>query len=379
MKTNRMASYPDQRRLDPGHMRPSPRLKPMTSRDVSKDSGRMPWALAALLLIAAFLFSLSGCYSPEFESIPGPTSVTVSTATKQIFAEPISPLQAPQNLSPAKVELGRRLFHDKRLSADNSISCGTCHNIRQGGSDGLETPIGCRGLRGSLNTPTVFNCSLSLAQFWDGRVTTLEQQVSGPIHNPIEMATTWPAVIYKLKQDKAFEQTFLDEYPDGIREAAIIDAIATFERSLITVNAPFDRYLQGETTAISDEAFQGYLLFKNFGCISCHQGNAVGGNMFQKFGVMEDYFDSDAASSNTDRGRINVTDRPADLHRFKVPSLRNIELTGPYFHHGQTKTLWEAIEIMALHQLGTDLNATETRLIEAFLKSLTGEIKKEWE
>ncbi|WP_197452435.1 cytochrome-c peroxidase [Rosistilla carotiformis] len=308
-------------------------------------------------------------------TVPLPVRAVMSS----ISTEPITPLLENRNLPAGKVELGRRLFHDKRLSADNSISCASCHDFAQGGSDGLETAIGYKNQRGPLNTPTVFNCSLSLAQFWDGRVASLEQQVSGPVHNPIEMATNWPDVITKLKRDKAFQRAFVKKYPRGFTEATIVDAIATFEKSLLTLHSPFDRYLLGDPSAISDDAADGYQLFKNLGCISCHQGSAVGGNMFQKFGVMEDYFCGEEANALTNKGRFNVTKRKSDLHRFKVPTLRNIALTAPYFHHGKTKTLREAIAIMAEHQLGTDLDETEIALIEAFLISLTGQIKKEWE
>ncbi len=322
---------------------------------------------------------ISGCDSPETTATLDPVPLPVRAVATITSTEPISPLYTNLGLPPGKVALGHHLFYDKRLSADNSISCATCHDMGKGGSDGLETAVGYNDQIGNLNTPTVFNCSLSLAQFWDGRVATLEEQASGPVHNPIEMATNWPAVVAKLQRDPGFVQAFNEEYPEGLCEAAIVDAIATFEKSLITVNSPFDRYLMGDRSAISADAVKGYELFKDLGCISCHQGAAVGGNMFQKFGVMEDYFCGDDANAAVHKGRFNFTKQKSDLHRFKVPTLRNIELTGPYFHHGRTTTLREAIEIMAEHQLGTDLLESETHLIEAFLKSLTGEIKREWQ
>ena len=292
--------------------------------------------------------------------------------------QPVTPLCEPETLDPGRIALGKKLFHDKRFSRDNSVSCASCHDMNKGGADGLPTAIGIDGQRGAVNTPTVFNSSLSLAQFWDGRARTLEEQVPGPIHSPSEMGSNWQQVIGKLTQDAALVDQFKDVYGAPISEKLIVDAIASYEHSLITTGASFDKYLLGDETAIPDAVREGYELFREVGCISCHQGRAVGGNMFQKFGVMED-FSKVAELGNSDNGRFNVTERPADLHRFKVPSLRNVTLTAPYFHDGRTASLEDAIRIMAKHQLGTELTAKEVTLIEQFLGSLTGTVRSDWQ
>ena len=230
---------------------------------------------------------------------------------------------------------------------------------------------------GSLNAPTVLNSSLFIAQFWDGRARNLTEQAPGPIHNPVEMDSNWDEVIAKLSADKAFTSRFKKTYPQGITEEAIVDALVSYESALITVNSPFDRYLCGDDEAISSDALEGYKLFKSIGCISCHQGQAVGGNMFQEFGIMGDYFIQFDKTSDADKGRINVTSRGVDLHRFKVPSLRNVELTAPYFHNGNTSSLDEAIRVMAEYQLGESVTDESVGLIESFLHSLTGVVAEE--
>lgn len=305
-------------------------------------------------------------------------SVT-SEVMQQHRREPIRPLSNPHGLSSEKVELGRELFHDVRLSADNSISCASCHNVKEGGDDGLPTSVGINGQVGGLNAPTVLNSSKSLAQFWDGRAKDLREQAGGPIHNPIEMGSNWSEVISKLNQDTEFIRQFEKVYPHGLNEESIADAIATYETALVTVNSPFDRYLMGDDSALSEEALEGYKLFKAIGCISCHQGQAVGGNMFQKFGVMGDFSAQFDSSSQVSRGRMNATNRTVDLHRFKVPSLRTVHRTAPYFHNGCTDNLESAIKIMAEFQLGESLDDVEVNQIKAFLISLDGQIAEELE
>lgn len=298
---------------------------------------------------------------------------------QQYRSEPIRPLHAPAGLSLEKIALGLQLFHDVRLSKNNTISCASCHNVKEGGDDGLPTSVGIQGKVGGLNAPTVLNSSLLLAQFWDGRVKDLHKQVEGPIHNPVEMGSSWEEVIAKLKDDSAFTARFTKSYPQGLSAESISDAIATYESALVTINSPFDRYLMGDNSALSDEALEGYKLFKAIGCVSCHQGQAVGGNMFQKFGVMgkfEDHFDS---SNEVNHGRINATKRSVDLHRFKVPSLRTAQRTAPYFHNGCARTLEDAIRVMAEFQLGESLDDREVGQIKAFLISLDGEIPEELE
>ncbi len=194
------------------------------------------------------------------------------------------------------------------------------------------------------------------------------------MHNPVEMGSNWPEVLAKLELDDAMLKAFKDAYPDGLQAKNIQDAIAAFERSLITPNARFDKYLRGDQTALSADELQGYRLFKQYGCIACHQGVNVGGNMFQQFGIMGDYFKQRGNLTEADLGRFNVTKSPADKHFFKVPSLRNIALTAPYFHDGSARTLNDAVDVMFKYQLGRSAPAQDKELIIQFLHTLTGEL-----
>jgi cytochrome c peroxidase len=289
--------------------------------------------------------------------------------------EPIKPLPAEVKLDAKKVALGERLFNDKRLSKDNSMACASCHNLSKGGIDGLQTSIGIGGAKGPLNAPTVFNSSLNFRQFWDGRAALLEDQADGPVHNPLEMGSNWAEVISKLSKDAAFSDQMKQTYPDGFQAKNIKDAIAVFERSLTTPNARFDKYLRGDKAALSTDELRGYQLFKSYGCVACHQGVNVGGNMFQTFGVMGDYFVKRGGVTAADLGRFNVTKNEGDKHVFKVPSLRNVALTAPYFHDGSAKTLGDAVDVMFKFQLGRPSPAQDKELIIKFLQTLTGEYK----
>ncbi|MCB1174598.1 MAG: cytochrome-c peroxidase, partial [Leptospiraceae bacterium] len=213
----------------------------------------------------------------------------------------------------------------------------------------------------------------NLAQFWDGRAADLEEQASGPINNHVEMGSNWAEVIGKLRRDPQYPALFAALYRDGITAAAIQNALAEFEHSLITINSPFDRYLQGDEKAINTEARQGYALFQSYGCIACHQGRNVGGNLFQKMGAVGNYFKDRGNIQKVDLGRYNVTGRQADMHYFKVPSLRLAALGGPYFHDGSATTLDSAILTMGRYQLGREIPPSDRRKIQAFLKSLVGE------
>lgn len=286
----------------------------------------------------------------------------------------IPPLERPTSLDANKIELGLRLFSDPRLSADDSVSCAHCHNLSTAGTDGLPLSSGIGGKQGLRNSPTIFNAALNSLQFWDGRATSLEEQLDGPINNPVEMASNWEQVVAKIKADKDYRQSFSDLYTDGITRNNIKNAISTFERSLITTNSPFDQFQRGNKDAISTEAKAGYRLFINLGCISCHQGKNIGGNMFEKIGVMEPYFDNTpAALKNSDLGRFHLTNNKEHQYEFRVPSLRNVARTAPYFHDGSVATLDEAVNIMARFQLGFTLDQYELDQLVAFLESLTGE------
>ncbi len=290
------------------------------------------------------------------------------------YAEPIAPLRAIEGLDPRMVRLGERLFNDPRLSRDDTISCAFCHRLASGGVDLLPRSLGIAGREGVINAPTVFNAALNFVQFWDGRADTLEEQVAGPIHNPVEMDSDWPSVVAKLSGDPSYREPFREIWPNrGIAAETIASAIAEFERSLITVDSPFDRWLQGDEDAISAEAKEGYRLFKSHGCATCHQGANVGGNLYQYMGVMGDYFADRGDITQADMGRYNITGDEEDRHLFKVPSLRMAPHTSPYFHDGSAKDLADAIATMARYQLGHTVSAAETELIIAFLATLAGD------
>jgi len=280
------------------------------------------------------------------------------------------------DVDPQKVRLGEMLFYDPRLSKDNSISCASCHNLSNGGVDGRTKPIGIDGQEGSVNTPTVFNSTYNFTQFWNGRAESLEEQASGPVHNPSEMGSNWDEVVAKLNRDPFMTNAFKATYNAEISAENIVDAIATFERTLVTVNAPFDQYLKGDMTAITPQAANGYALFVSYGCAACHQGVNVGGNMYQTMGAMEDYFKDRGDIKDSDMGRYQITGREQDRFVFKVPSLRVAALTAPYFHDGSAKTLNDAVRNMAKYQLGREIAENDIDDIVAFLESLVGEYKR---
>jgi len=287
--------------------------------------------------------------------------------------EPIQPLKLRQDLNLEKVNLGRSLFNDKRLSRDNSISCASCHDINKGGVDQLPVSKGVGGALGTINTPTVLNSSLNFRQFWDGRAASLEEQIDGPIHLKHEMDSDWPTILTKLQQDQAYADLFKKLYKNGLQSENIKDTISEYERSLITLSR-FDRYLLGQKDAIKENEIKGYELFKRYGCVACHQGVNIGGNMYQLFGVMGDYFKDRGNITTADLGHFNVSKDERDRHKFKVPSLRNVALTAPYFHDGSAKTLRDAVRIMAKYQLGRNMPEKDEELIIQFLQSLSGEL-----
>ncbi|THF66285.1 cytochrome-c peroxidase [Pseudothauera nasutitermitis] len=328
-------------------------------------------AIVALLsAFAATLVLLTWRETPP-ASIEAAAVPAISDAIRR--EEPLSPLprNAP-NGDPERIALGERLFNERMLSRDGSISCASCHPLERGGADGLAHSPGVDNALGEINTPTVFNTVYNFAQFWDGRALTLEDQVAGPIHNPLEMDSNWDEVIARLNADAGYRASFARLYPRGITAETISDAIAAFERTLTTPDARFDQYLRGDHGILSPEEKQGYVLFKNLGCTSCHQGVNVGGNLFQRFGVMGDYFADRGSITRADLGRYNVTGEEHDRHVFKVPSLRNVALTAPYFHDGSVERLESAVEIMARYQLGRQLSNEDIQLVVAFLRTLTG-------
>lgn len=290
----------------------------------------------------------------------------------RVQREPIKPIPLSIELDAGKVLLGKKLFRDKRLSADNTVSCASCHNLITAGVDLVRVSEGINGQKGLVNSPTVFNSGFNFRQFWDGRAESLEEQVDGPVNNPIEMSSNWKQVIKKLSSDSSLRAEFRRSYPDGITADNIKDAIATFERSLITPGSRFDRWLLGEDDVLTPEELRGYEKFKNYGCISCHQGANVGGNLFQVFGALNDYFKKRGNVTEADLGRFNVTGNELDRHAFKVPSLRLAAVTPPYFHDGSVDTLREAVDVMFEFQLGRTAPEVDKDEIVLFIKTLVG-------
>jgi len=273
-------------------------------------------------------------------------------------------------ITPAKVELGRMLYYDERLSKSQEISCNTCHLLDEYGVDHEPTSIGHGGERGERNAPTVYNAALHIAQFWDGRAADVEEQAKGPVLNPIEMGMPSPDhVLRVLRSIPGYAPLFAEAFPgeeDPITYDNVAKAIGAFERQLMTP-APFDAFLQGDDDAMTAAQLAGFETILRTGCTTCHRGTAVGGDMYMKLGLVKPYPVEDV-------GRYAVTGEETDEHVFKVPSLRNVAQTGPWFHDGSIGSLDEAVRIMAEHQIGRELSDAEVASLLAFLGSLTGEI-----
>jgi cytochrome c peroxidase len=284
----------------------------------------------------------------------------------------LAPLSLPKTQNSELADLGAKLFVDKRLSRDQTISCESCHSLTRGGVDGLPNSTGINGQMGKLNAPTVFNASLNFKQFWDGRANTLEEQAKGPVENPIEMGFSWPEAVERLRSDQYYKLQFKKHFSDGLTAKNIRLAIAAFEETLTTPGSAFDRYLQGDTSALNKKAKAGYQLFLDFGCVACHQGQNIGGTMYEKLGIVKPYYGRERQPKPEDLGRYNLTQDDEHKYEFKVPSLRNVAKTGPYFHDGSIATLEEAVRLMGRHQLGIEFSSEEIVQLVEFLNSLTG-------
>ncbi len=296
-------------------------------------------------------------------------------ADKQWTNEAIRPVQDSVPVDMRKVILGNLLFHDVRLSADNTVSCSSCHGLNTGGVDNKPFSEGVGGQHGGVNAPTVFNALYNFVQFWDGRAATLADQAAGPPLNPVEMACkSFDEICDKLKADAAFSKAFTEVYPDGINEANITNAIQEFEKTLLTPNSRFDKYLKGDMAALTTEELAGYDLFKKYNCATCHVGENMGGQSYELLGIKQDYFaDRGTELTVEDNGRFKETKNERDRHRFKVPGLRNVALTAPYFHDATQATLEDAVRAMGKYEVGVDLSQQEVKQIVAFLQTLTGE------
>jgi cytochrome c peroxidase len=290
--------------------------------------------------------------------------------------EPIKPIPLTAQTDPRKVELGRALFFDRRLSKGDTISCASCHRFDTGGAFPAPFTAGADGKPHVVNAPSVFNVAFNFKQLWAGGANNVEDVVDQVVRSPLVFASSWEEVLSKLRKDAALQERFRRVYPAGLSSETVSNALAEYNRSLTTPNARFDRYLLGDSTAITKDELAGYNLFKKYGCVACHQGVNVGGNMFQTFGVMGDYFKARGQVRQADLGRFNVTHREADRHVFKVPSLRNVVLTAPYFHDGSAATLHEAVDVMFKYQLGRSASDEDKQLIIKFLGTLTGDQPK---
>jgi cytochrome c peroxidase len=290
-------------------------------------------------------------------------------AMAQTGQEPIPIISPPTQINLGMVELGKKLYFDPRLSKSGFISCNSCHNLSMGGTDNLPTSIGDKWQQGPINAPTVLNSSLNVAQFWDGRAADLQAQAGGPIANPGEMAFTHVLALNVLESIPSYVREFKTVFgTDKIAINQVTAAIAEFEKTLVTPNSRFDQWLLGKKDALSAKELAGYKIFKDSGCVACHNGPAVGGNSFQKMGVVTPY-----KANSPAEGRVAVTGKDADRFNFKVPTLRNVELTYPYFHDGAANTLAEAVDTMGRIQLGKKFTKDENEKIVAFLKTLTGD------
>jgi len=328
-----------------------------------------------LLITVALLFAVAVLWWDRSESLLRSSAQVVTSDAMPRMSDLVQPLPRTLDLDPEVVALGARLFGDPRLSRDGSISCASCHELGLGGADGRARPIGIDDRVGAINTPTVFNSGFSFRQYWDGRVQTLEEQIDGPLENPAEMDSNWTLALERISKDARYQEAFEALYADGITETSVKNAVATFERSLITPDSRFDRFLRGDAAAMNADEARGYDLFRHYGCSGCHQGMMLGGNMFQRLGIVRDYFAERGAVEEADLGRFNVTGEEADRHVFKVPSLRNVALTAPYFHDGSAPTLPDAVRMMARYQLGREIPDDEVALIAVFLETLTGELQ----
>lgn len=297
------------------------------------------------------------------------SGLLISQVAQAAGQEPIQPIAAAKVSNPALVELGKKLYFDPRLSKSGFISCNSCHNLSMGGTDNIKTSIGHNWNEGPINAPTVLNSSLNVAQFWDGRAADLQAQAGGPIANPGEMAFTHTLAINVLQSIPGYVAEFRKAFgTEKVTIEEVTKAIAAFEETLVTPNSRFDKWLKGDKKALSKNELEGYKLFKDSGCVACHNGPAVGGNSFQKMGLVEAY-----KASSPAEGRSAVTGKDADRFNFKVPTLRNVEMTYPYFHDGAANTLPEAVDTMARIQLGKKFTADENAKVVAFLKTLTGD------
>lgn len=325
--------------------------------------------------VLAFAAAALACdTSSEAGSASGSeTQVELTPSEGASIDDPIQPIPLFVELDTRKVALGERLFRDPILSPNGRRACVTCHEMGMGGVDRKAKSHMDDQPAMVVNTPTVYNAAFNFKLHWEGSFSSLEDQLKVPVESPAAMATTFPDIVTRLNQSAEYRAAFAEIYPDGITVDTFKNAVVEYEKSLYTPNAPFDKFLRGEEDALTPDQRAGYALFKSYGCVSCHQGINVGGNMYQKLGVLRDFFGERGNPTEGDLGLYRVTKREEDKHVFRVPSLRNVAVTQPYLHDGSAATLAEAVQVMARYQLGRNLDDEQVRLLVEFLGSLTGE------
>ncbi|MBI2790489.1 MAG: cytochrome B6 [Gammaproteobacteria bacterium] len=308
----------------------------------------------ALIVFTSSLFALGVCFALQDKAI--------------------LPIQVAPITEPNKVSLGKQLYFSTVFSNNATLSCNSCHIINRGGADGIPKYIGNNRKVGLLNTPTALNASLNFRQFWDGRAQTIDDVIEDHLKDPTIFASDWANVESKIKNNPDFKIPFKNAYQGEVSAHTIKEALHLYLNDLTTPQSPFDRYLQGDKSSLTPEAFKGYQLFISYGCITCHQGPNMGGNLYQRFGIYKDYFATKTNITKADLGLYNLTGKEEDKYVFKVPSLRNITLTAPYLHDGSAGTLEEVIQLMGIYQVGQPIQPYDIPLIIKFLESLTGKI-----
>ncbi|MEN8259489.1 MAG: cytochrome-c peroxidase [Pseudomonadota bacterium] len=311
-------------------------------------------------------------------TLAGMATVATAANWEALPSKPPEPADNPT--TSGKVELGKMLYHDPRLSSTGTVSCASCHNVMLGGEDNRPVAMGVNGQTGGRSAPTVWNAAFNKVQFWDGRAPSLEEQAKGPVTNPIEMGMkTWDDVVARLKAIPGYVAAFNEAFgPDSISRDNAAKAIAAYERTLITPNSPYDKYVNGDTKALTEQQIAGMNKFAELGCTGCHSGPHFSERAsFVKFPVIPNGFFEAKYGFSKDKGRFEVTGNKEDMNKWKVPTLRNVALTAPYFHNGTVKTLNEAVKVMAKLQLSKELSDAEAADIVAFLNALTGEFPRQ--
>ncbi len=335
-----------------------------------KSFNKIAIAIAILLIALMIIWPMQ---QPEL-ALPEASDSLLTLPVLGDGSELVRPIPTDVETDPAIAALGERLFNDSKISG-NGFSCATCHQLDKGGVDHLATSMTTAGDFDTMNTPSIFNAALNPLQSWTGQFDNLADQLNSVINNQKHMNSSWPQLIHKISANPQYRESFQQALGKPVNRDSITRAITTFEKTLLTPNSDFDRYLNGDEQAISAAQQQGYRLFIDYGCVSCHQGVNLGGNLLARFGIYQNAFDNTDNLTPFDYGRYQLTGKPDDKFVFRVPSLRNVAVTAPYFHNGSADTLEQAIKTMARIQLNIKIPQHDVEKIKAFLQSLTGEYR----